>query len=399
MRLTAKQVENAKHGATRVEKPAGNGLYLVIQPKPSRSLSWALRCRRNGKPCKLTLGPAIAAGTGEETNGALTLAAARLAAAAVLDKLARGIDPAEAKPKPPVAAESFESVAKTCLTREMKRLRSAERQLHDLKRLVFPTLGARPIADVRRGDVVRLLDKIEDRHGPVMADSILGTISKIVRWWAIREETYAPCIVPGMRRSKPKERARKRILSDGELRAVWTAAEADTGWFGPFVQFLLTTACRRNEAAGMRHGELSGGAWTCPAARSKTKVAIERPLSAMAQAALAKAPKIAGDLVFTVDGKNPVTSFARQKETLDKTAGVTGWVTHDLRRTARSLLSRAGVPREHSERCLGHAIGGVEGTYDRHRYIEEMAVAYERLASLIETIVHPQENVVAMQRR
>jgi hypothetical protein len=42
-------------------------------------------------------------------------------------------------------------------------------------------------------------------------------------------------------------------------------------------------------------------------------------------------------------------------------------------------------------------IGGVRGTYDRHEYREEKRLAFEALASLVERIVHPQANVVAMR--
>jgi integrase len=71
------------------------------------------------------------------------------------------------------------------------------------------------------------------------------------------------------------------------------------------------------------------------------------------------------------------------------------WTLHDLRRTARSLMSRAGVNPDIAERCLGHVIGGVRGVYDRHKFVEEMRHAFEALATQIERIVHPVENVVA----
>jgi hypothetical protein len=61
-------------------------------------------------------------------------------------------------------------------------------------------------------------------------------------------------------------------------------------------------------------------------------------------------------------------------------------------------MSRAGVNPDVAERCLGHAIGGQRGVYDRHRYIEGMRHAFEGLANQIERIVHPVENVVAMTR-
>jgi len=80
-------------------------------------------------------------------------------------------------------------------------------------------------------------------------------------------------------------------------------------------------------------------------------------------------------------------------------SGVSGWTLHDLRRTARSLMSRAGVPSEHAERCLGHTIRGVEGVYDRHSYREEMRLAYERLATLLGQIVEPKPNVLPLQGR
>jgi integrase len=87
---------------------------------------------------------------------------------------------------------------------------------------------------------------------------------------------------------------------------------------------------------------------------------------------------------------------------LDIACGATsctqGWRLHDLRRTARSLMSRAGVNPDVAERCLGHAIGGVRGVYDRHKFVEEMRDAFEALATQIERIVHPVENIVAMTR-
>jgi integrase len=75
------------------------------------------------------------------------------------------------------------------------------------------------------------------------------------------------------------------------------------------------------------------------------------------------------------------------------------WTVHDVRRTARSLLSRAGVSSEHAERVMGHVIAGVEGTYDRHRYDAEKSAALAKLATLVDTIVNQRENVLPMKKR
>jgi hypothetical protein len=74
------------------------------------------------------------------------------------------------------------------------------------------------------------------------------------------------------------------------------------------------------------------------------------------------------------------------------------WVHNDLRRTARSLMSRAGVPSDIGERVLGHLVGGVRGVYDRHSYRAEKLDALEKLGVLIECILHPADAVVTFTK-
>jgi integrase len=106
-------------------------------------------------------------------------------------------------------------------------------------------------------------------------------------------------------------------------------------------------------------------------------------------------PRIVGNPhVFAARGKGPFNSFSQRKEELDhKLPGIEPWTLHDLRRTARSLMSRAGVRPDIAERVLGHAIGGIAGVYDRHRYDAEKADALNKLAHLSETIIKPEEQV------
>ena len=195
------------------------------------------------------------------------------------------------------------------------------------------------------------------------------------------------------------EHARSRVLNDNELRAIWKAA-GEAGTFGAVTRFLLLTACRRGEAASLPWSEIVDGVWHLPPGRNKTKQPLARPLSRAALALLDTQPRLAGvPYVFTV-GDGPWTSFSVPKKLLDTAAGVAGWRLHDLRRTARTLLSRAGVNADIAERCLGHVLGGVRGTYDRHRYQTEMLHAYEALAAQIERIVDPQQpNVVTLRSR
>ena len=112
-------------------------------------------------------------------------------------------------------------------------------------------------------------------------------------------------------------------------------------------------------------------------------------------------PKFASNpYVFAGRGNGPINDMATAKAALDAASGVSGWVLHDLRRSARSLMSRADVRPDIAERVLGHAIKGVEGVYDRHRYDAEKADALQRLANLVETIINPPaDNVRQLRRR
>jgi integrase len=148
----------------------------------------------------------------------------------------------------------------------------------------------------------------------------------------------------------------------------------------------------------MRDSERTDPAtWVIPAARSKIKKDITVPLSGAAQALLASIPRVGNsDLMFTGDGRRPFSSFDSRKQELDAVTKVTDWRIHDLRRTTRTLLSRAGVDVDTAERCLGHLIGGVRAVYDRHLYEVEMRAAFEKLAALIECIVNQQPNIAAL---
>jgi hypothetical protein len=140
-----------------------------------------------------------------------------------------------------------------------------------MRRLVLPAFGKRPIASLRRKEFTRLFDQIEDNNGLSQADATLAIVRRIANWHATRDDDFLSPFVRGMARRKPKEHARKRILDDAELCAVWKAAEATPGPFGHFVHFLLLTACRRNEAAHLPWSEIVDGDWLLPAARPRPK--------------------------------------------------------------------------------------------------------------------------------
>jgi integrase len=370
------------------------GLYVIVEPSGFKS--FAVRFRFDGKPKKLSLGN-------------ISLSAARKAATHAYDEVAQGRDPTAAKKearaeRKTVEANTFAAVAEKYFTIECGlrrdgealtfngKLRSAARRLTDLQRLVVPTLGRKPVSQIRRSEIVALLDRIEIENGPTMADLVLRFLSRIFSWHAARDDDFRSPIVRGMARSKPKERERQRILTDEEIRKIWNATAA--GPFPAFVKFLLLTGARRNEALGLTWSEVRDGVWELPPSRNKTKQPLARPLSATALALIKSHWRDGNQRVFAT------SASAKQKARFDRQTGTSGWTFHDCRRTARSLMSRAGVDSDHAERCLGHVIGGIRGVYDQHKYLPQMKRAYDEMATLLQRIANPPKgNVTSLRRR
>jgi integrase len=363
---------------------------------PSGAQSFICRFRFNGMQRKLTLG----------VYPGLSLADARIAAADAMKLLHQGKDPAEAKRQAAAgaaaaAADTVETVCTEYLARVGNKLRAvtlAAQHAYFTKH-VYPVIGSKPISAVRRSDIVRLLDGVEENAGPFAADTGRAYLNTVFVWFEGRSDDFrSPLTKAVARRVAKADRERDRVLTNEEIQKIWLAAEKSKSQFGVIVRLLLLTAARRNEISEMEWLEFQEGLWVLPAVRSKTKVEVPRPLGAAAQALVDAQPRFDGcPFVFTANGRTPFRGMSFAKREFDEACGVKDWRLHDLRRTARTLMSRAGVVSDHAERCLGHALQGSRGVYDRHQYADEMRHAFAALASLIERIVRPIDNVIDLR--
>jgi integrase len=386
-RLTDLAIRNLKPGAARREIPAGDGgLMLVLQPSGARR--FAIRYRMNGRSVKMTL-----------ARG-LTLAAARKLASDAALQREQGIDPNAARKAARVKAmESTDNtVAAVCanfMKRERHKFRSASAMESTLRRLIYPHLGAMPIAEVRRSHINAMLDHVEDHQGSRMADVTKNLLRQIMNWHAGRSDDFTTPFARGTMKDRSTTQERTRVLDDDELRALWQATEDGTP-YSSLIRFLLLTTARRDEARAMKWGEVGeDGIWELPAARSKTGVPVFRPLSEQALEIIKGRPRIADcEFVFTVSGRSMLGNLSAAKAALDERSGVRDWVVHDIRRTSRTLMARAGVRPDYAERCLGHVVGGIEAVYNRHDYATEKREAFEALALLVSRIVNPPTDVV-----
>jgi integrase len=352
----------------RVRRPGVAAYYIITRDKQTRKQLWI-------KVANV---------------GDMTIEAARDLARPMIQRVLAGKPPVE---PPPVTPDSVADVIENFLKRHVEKnsFRTGDEVSRVLKKYVLPRWSDRPFASIKRSDVAKLLDDVDDKHGSWIADAVLAQLRSVSTFFAARNDDYVPPFVRNMRRTPQHERARDRTLTDDELRSVWKAAE-QAGVFGGLVRCLLLTAQRRDKVVSMKWSDLHDGVWTIPAEKREKGNAGMLLLPPMAMAIIESMPRfVSNPYVFAGAGGGHTANYSQDKVRLDKASGVTGYTLHDLRRTARSLLSRkeAGVMPHVAEKVLGHVVRGVEGVYDVHPYTDEKADALAKLAALIEQIVNP----------
>lgn len=387
--LTSKKIESLKHTDKRQIIADGlvGGLNLVVRPKPSDVKTWRLWLRVHGKQETLTLGRFPTLGQAE----------ARRMAKDALAKAAEGINPAEAKRRAwheTVTGKNLvTTIAGHYVERHAKKNKSWKETERILRHDILPHLGDRKIQDITRRDVIDLIDRIVDRGSPVQANAVLAQVKALFNWCKSRD-IIAISPVDGVK--KPTEVTnRDRVLSDAEIRLLWTACEALKYPFGPMTKMLLLTGCRLAEAAEATWDELDRDArlWCIPGERTKNGEPHNIPLSTLTITVLEALPRIGvNGYLFTTIGRRPVSGFSKAKRALDRLAGINQhWTFHDLRRTAASGMARLGINLPVIEKVLNHtsgSFGGIVGVYQRHSFTDEKKTALETWGSHVATLMN-----------
>jgi integrase len=307
--------------------------------------------------------------------------------------------------------DSFRAVVEWYLGKYVEGQRlTADRIKVTLEKL-YPQWERRAFESITRPEVIEQLDTIAKERGPRAADITLVALRRVMGKHAVRSKTgYASPIIEGMAHiENPKLRARRRVLDDKELRLFWRAC-GDLGTFGALAKMCLLTAQRRGKVANMRFDQIDDlGVWTVPKDDEREKGTGERLLlPPLAKQIIAEQEKLRTcAFVFPSSAKTGYSAFGQGKQELDDEmsalAGKTKiphWVVHDLRRSARTLMSRVGIASRVAEKVMGHATPGVEDTYDRWGYDPERADALLKLSNLIGEILTPPAggNVVSLRR-
>lgn len=345
----------------------------------------------------------------------LSLEKARIKAQRWRELIADGKDPRDEieKQKREVLrrkADSFDAVVEVYAKRVLSKQRRGHIVARELRAFFGERWGARPITSIERRDVLEVINGAIDRGATYQAHNLLGHIRSFFNWTIATEDyglEHSPCD-----RIRPKlligeRKPRQRVLDDAELAAFWRATDRMGYPFGPLLQLLLLTGCRKSEIAGASRSEIDADKrlLTIPPERFKSDAQHLVPLTDTAWQIVEALPSFTkGDYLFSSTfGVTPVNGFAGAKERLDALMAeeldskLVPFRTHDLRRTVRTRLASLRVADAVAELVIGHGKKGLQRVYDQHKYEPEMREALELWAIRLRSIVTPPpKNVVPL---
>ncbi|WP_095589304.1 tyrosine-type recombinase/integrase [Actibacterium ureilyticum] len=364
---------------------------LVLRVSTSGTKTFCLHKRINGKMRRLTIG----------RFGVVSLAEARERVRQVLYEVERG----RFEDRTGVQVETKPTLGDVIPDYIEKHAKVHNRDWKRKEALLakFTALHGKRIDEIRRADVVKACDVIH-KSAPVSANRALAHLKHLMGW----------CVERGMIETNPiagmkplsKEKPRERVMTDGELGALWAAC-GDEGYpFGDCMKLLMLSGQRRAEVAEMRWSEVDfeKRLWSLPSSRAKNGKQHTVPITDAMLEVLRRTPRFFNsDYVFTTTGKSPVSGFGRVKDRLDKALpeGTEPWIIHDLRRTMSTNMATLGVPQPVTEALLNHKTGvvsGVAAIYNVYSYAVEKREALDKWNEHIEKITAP-KNAQQLERR
>lgn len=373
--LTDRAVKALKPAPGRYEVWDEDTPGFGVRVAPSGLKTWILRYRSRGRKRRLKLG----------NLPSVSLADARRHARQALASVSLGSDPARAKQESQ-DAPTFGFLADVYLERHAIKKRTGDQDRRMIEREFLPKWRTTKAADIRRADVIALLDDIatgrgkrrrKGRPAPIQANRVLALLRKIYNFGIQRALVESnPCHLvpqPGV------PRRRSRVLSEDEIRGLWAGLEQQPAVLAGAVKFMLLTAQRRGEVLRLRWEDIRKQGdeqwWTIPPEHAKNGLAHRVPLSPQATAVIEQMRLLAPSSAWVFAGRLKAGGYVKNVElAIDRAReqeGIAHFTPHDLRRTAASLMTGLGIPRLTVKKILNHADNDVTAIYDRHGYDAE----------------------------
>lgn len=386
--LTELQLQRfGRRPGERTELWDKKGLGIRIGKKKK----WFIKYIFEGRARRMTIGE----------YPAMSLVEARKKASAALLEIQRGIDPGTTKQEAKKAyrdAPTFIDIINELWERELQHQRSGAATRRLIEHDVVPAWGKRKVSEVKRRDIVLLLDKIAER-APITRNRVHGALSRLFNFAAERGIIDdSPCT----RIKKLPEKGRSRVLNDEEIKMLWEALDIDNSGIDIYrlsklaLKMILLTGQRPGEVCGMRWDEIDeNNTWNIPAERMKGQEPHSVPLTELACEVVGYARLYSGDSQFVFRSSyqqkdSPMTAHALSRAIArhwQEMGFEEKFTPHDLRRTLRTRLAELGIDDVIAERVLGHKLQGIMAVYNRHGYDQEKRQALGRWSSKLRQII------------
>jgi len=384
------KAKHQKHRAKTLVKSDRDGLGARVSPKGK--ITFQLRYYFNGSEDaqRVDLG----------SYPLMSLNEARDETTRLRKQLAKGHDPKIVLRTEEVAivtAESLEALFRKWYESYCKKKKKGHYEiLRSFEIYVFPTLGIIPVPSLTLHVWLPVLEALAE-DVPAIADRILTNAKQFLKWCRKRQVIAVnPLAEITASEDLQIEKANEaRTLTDDEIKHVWRAMERSRMALKNRI-FMVLCLIYGNRSGELRLSKKSDFdfdqmRWTVPPENHKigklTGKPIIRPIIPVTEFLIRLAMKLSGESPYlfpaTVGAKEPIKhSFAahfpynimqylRRYEKYD----MCHWSMHDLRKTARTMLSR--FTQWHvAEIALGHVLPGESRLYDNHDYMEELRQAY-----------------------
>lgn len=399
-KLTDTQVRNAKSRDRAYKLFDVDGLYLQVSPRGGKW--WRFKYRWAGKEKLLSLG----------IYPEVTLAVARERRDAARKLLAHGTDPSEARRSAKQAAGSaanFEAVAREWHSRVRKAWTEeyAERVLRLLEADIFPWIGARPVGDLKSGDVLEPVRLIEKRGALETAHRALQTCGGVIRYAIAtgRAEVDITAPLRGGGRSGSGALAPVTAVHHAAITNPADVARLMRAIAGYRGSTITRCALRLAPLVFVRPGELrhaewaeidlGAAEWNIPAGKMKMRVAHLVPLSSAAVAILRELEPLTSTARYVFPGvrdrERPMSENTIAAALRGMGFSQNEMSAHGFRAMARTILDEVlGFRPDLIEHQLAHAVRDPNGrAYNRTAHLDGRRAMMETWSRYLELLATP----------
>lgn len=409
MKLSDMQCRNAKPRKKAYKLADGGGLHLLVRPTGTKVFQYRFELpassdgskRKEGTYTVGDYGRPPRGETADQTESRLrgrrvSLAEARAIRDRMRDLVKQGINPNQQRRLEQLArARQLETtlalVAAEWVDRKEWEPETKRRRLDTLTRVVFPTLGTVPVADVRSSHVLEILLQAESQNGPAVAAEVRRSLHGIFDW-AVATLRAAENPVERVRGALKTPKSRhKRPLPVAELGEFMRDLTAYQRNFQTVAAFRLMwwTLCRPGEVCGARWDEVDVDklVWTVSADRMKKREHHRVPLPTQSVPLLGALKMITGGSEHLFPHRDRSGEHMKI-ETLRQATYSMGWTgrytPYATRATGSTILNELGFASDWIERQLDHRERNrVRASYNRAEYLPQRRSMMQRWADIL----------------